>query len=151
MRTLALVSSLFLLAAPAATRAEEALSTDQAAVVKVVTEAYVDGIHNFRDPAAIRAGFHPEFEMLVLRDGELEKLPIAQWIERIEARNAAEGTPPRDRRPTEARFVLVDVTGDAAICKVELSREGKKLFTDYLSLYRFAEGWKIAGKIFQRH
>lgn len=127
-------------------------AADEAAVVQVVSDAYVDGIHNFRDPAAIRKGFHPDFVMLSLKDGQLDKLPIEQWIARIEERNAKE-PPPTDRtqRTTSAEYPLVEVTGTAAVCKVELTREGKLVFTDYLQLYRFADGWKIVGKSFYRH
>jgi hypothetical protein len=130
----------------------EAPSPEAAEVVRVVTEAYVDGIHNYRDVAAIRAGFHPDFEMLVLRDGELTKMPLAKWIESIEARNQKEAPPARDTpRTTEADFPQVSVTGDAAACIVELHRGGKQVFTDYLLLYRFPDGWKIVGKSFHRH
>lgn len=130
-----------------------ALSAEQSAVVQVITDAYVDGIHNFRDPEAIRRGFHPDFEMLMLRDGRLEKLPIATWIERLEAQNAKEAPPARAAgvRGTEARFPVVDVVGSAATAKVELSRGGKLVFTDFLALYRFEDGWKIVGKTFYRH
>jgi ketosteroid isomerase-like protein len=139
------------LAVPAEVAAESR-SPEQQAVVEVVTAAYVDGIHNYRDPAAIRQGFHPDFEMLILRDDKLEKLPIARWIATIEERNAKEPPPARDTpRTTTASFPLVEVTGTAAVCKVELVREGKLVFTDYLSLYRFADGWKIVGKSFYRH
>ena len=137
------------LSSPSTLPADDA---ERAAVQRVVSDAYVDGIHNFRDPAAIRKGFHPGFEMLSLKDGQLEKLPIEQWIARIEERNAKE-PPPVDRsvRTTTAAFPLVEVTGTAAICKVELTRDGKLAFTDYLQLYRFADGWKIVGKSFYRH
>ncbi len=127
------------------------LSAEQQAVVDVVTAAYVDGIHNFRDPAAIRKGFHPDFEMLILSDGKVEKLPIAQWIERIEAQNVKEPLPNNPPRATSAAFPTVEVTGSAAVAKVELTRGGKLVFTDYLSLYKFADGWRIVGKIFYRH
>ena len=30
-------------------------------------------------------------------------------------------------------------------------RDGKHVFSDYLSLYKFEDGWKIIGKIFYRH
>ncbi len=126
-------------------------SAEQQAVVDVVTAAYVDGIHNFRDPVAIRQGFHPDFEMLILKDGKLEKLPIAKWIERIEAQNVKEPAPTNGQRTTSAVFPSVEVTGSAAVAKVELSRDGKLVFTDYLSLYKFPDGWKIVGKIFYRH
>ena len=133
------------------TEAQDPLAADRAAVVEVVTAAYVDGIHNFRDPVAIRRGFHPGFEMLVLKEGQLEKLPIEKWIEAIEARNAKEPPPTDGKRTTLAAFPLVEVTGSAAVVKVELTRDGRLVFTDYLSLYRFADGWKIVGKIFFRH
>ena len=122
-------------------------------VIRVITDAYVDGIHNFRDPVAIRKGFHPDFEMLVLREGKLEKLPIATWIERIEAQNQKEAPPTREsgKRATEARFPIVEVTGTAAFAQVQLWRDGKQIFTDYLALYRFADGWQIVGKSFYRH
>ena len=133
-------------------RAADDAVAEKAAVVQVVSDAYVDGIHNFRDPVAIRKGFHTGFEMLSLKDDKLEKLPIDQWIARIEERNAKE-PPPTDRslRTTTAAYPLVEVTGTAAICKVELTRDGKHVFTDYLQLYKFADGWKIVGKSFYRH
>jgi hypothetical protein len=133
----------------AAAEPSPAYASDQAMVIQVVTDAYVDGIHNFRDPAAIRKGFHPGFEMLILKDGQLDRLPIEKWIESIEARNAKEPRP--TERTTTAEFPLVDVTGSAALCQVELTRESKHVFTDYLLLYRFADGWKIVSKIFYRH
>jgi hypothetical protein len=148
---LALVVLVGIVAAASPAAAED-VAAERAAVVQVVSDAYVDGIHNFRDPAAIRKGFHPDFVMLSLKDGQLDKLPIEQWIARIEERNAKE-PPPTDRskRTTTAEYPSVDVTGTAAVVKVELTREGKVVFTDYLQLYRFADGWKIVGKSFYRH
>ena len=43
----------------------------------------------------------------------------------------------------------MDVTGKSAVARVEIHRDGKHVFTDYLSLYQFADGWKIVAKIFQ--
>jgi len=127
------------------------LTPAQLAVRQVVQDAYVDGIHNYRNVEAIRQGFHPGFEMLMLRDGELGTLPIAEWIARIEKSNADKPIPPDALRTTEATYPIIDVTADVALCKVELSREGKHIFTDYLLLYRFDDGWKIVGKAFYRH
>lgn len=140
-----------LVANPLAAAAADDLAADREAIVRVVGDAYVDGIHNFRDPVAIRRGFHPGFEMLVLREGKLEKLPIEKWISNIETRNAQEPPPTDGKRTTSAAYPLVEVTGTAAICKVELTRDGKLVFTDYLALYRFEDGWKIVGKSFYRH
>ncbi|MEO7794937.1 MAG: nuclear transport factor 2 family protein [Thermoanaerobaculia bacterium] len=129
-------------------------AAERAAIEQVVTDAYVDGVHNFRDPAAMRRGFHPDFEMLVLREGQLVKVTLAKWIEGMEARNLKEPPPklsPGAPRATTAKFAAVEITGTAATCKVEVWRDGKQLFTDYLALYRFADGWKIVSKTFFSH
>ena len=134
--------------------AEASPAAERAVIEKVVTEAYVDGVHNFRDPAAMRRGFHPSFEMLSLRDGKLARLTLDNWIEGMEARNLKEPPPkssPDAPRETTAKFVAVEVAGTAATCKVEIWRGGKQLFTDFLALYQFADGWKIVSKTFYRH
>jgi hypothetical protein len=89
--------------------------------------------------------------MLFIREGKLEKLPIYNWIQSIEERNAKEPLPPDAKATTSAAYPLTDVTGSVATCKVELSREGKLVFTDYLLLYKLDDGWKIVGKAFHRH
>lgn len=147
MKVLALIVALGFFGAAGASAEQGA----DAEVREVVQRAYVDGIHNFRRVDDVRAGFHPGFEMLVLRDGELERVTIAAWIERLEEQNARNPVPPDAPASFAARYPSIDITGDCAVVKVELFREGEQLFTDYLSLYRFSEGWRIVGKVFHRH
>ena len=52
---------------------------------------------------------------------------------------------PRTRLQPGAR---VDNT---ASVRVEVFRDGKHTFTDYLLLYKFADGWKIVSKAFYSH
>lgn len=124
---------------------------DQGEVVRVVRDAYVDGIHNFRRVEAVRRGFHPGFEMLILRDDSLAKLPIGDWIENLERANRTNPLPENHTPTVEANFLFVEVTGDVAVVGLELVRQEKVIFTDYLSLYRFSDGWRIVGKVFHRH
>ncbi len=49
-----------------------------------------------------------------------------------------------------AKYPIIDVSGDAAMAKVELYRNGKHLFTDYLLLYKFESGWQIVSKNYFR-
>jgi hypothetical protein len=136
------------LAAPAL--ASDAPS-EEAAIRQVVLDAYIDGIHNFKDAAAIRKGFDPGFEMLVAKDGKLEKLPLEAWIERLgTTAEAAAAARAKGARPTTAEFARVEVAGTAAFCRLEVSRDGKHVFTDFLALYKLADGWKIVGKSFYR-
>lgn len=134
-----------LLSAPIAFLAQG--SPDEEAVKALVQTAYVDGLQNLGDLEKTRAGFHPDFVLLSVKDGKLTRLPIADWIASGEKRKAQGEKPPL----TACKFLLVDVTGNAAVVKLELHREGKHIFTDYLSLYQFPDGWKIVGKIYYRH
>ena len=120
----------------------------EGAVINVVNSAYVEGIHNNGSIADIRIGFHPSFTMLRLMENEIEPLPIADWISSIEKRRS-ENTPQGVR--IDGKFVDIDVTGNAATVKLELYRQDKLIFTDYLSLYQFEEGWRIVSKTYFRH
>lgn len=122
--------------------------SDEALVKQVVTHAYIEGIHNRGSVDEIRKGFHPTFSMLRLADNEIKPLPIEEWIANLEKAKKESTTPPAK---TEGKFVDVDITGNAAVVKLELYRENKKVFTDYLVLYKFAEGWRIVSKTFYRH
>ena len=127
-----------------------AAGADEAAGVKaVVQSAYVEGVHVQLDPTRMRKGFHPDFRMLVLKDGKMTAVPLEEWISRMEAR--ARDNPNAPKPAIKAEYPIVNVTGDAAVVRVELFRDGKHTFTDYLSLYKFADGWLIVGKIFQAH
>jgi hypothetical protein len=121
---------------------------DEADVKQVVTSAYIEGIHNRGKVEDIRKGFHPSFNMLRLMDNQIKPLPIEEWITNLEKskKESAAAT-----FKTEGKFIDVDITGNNAVVKLELYRENKKVFTDYLVLYKFAEGWRIVSKTFFRH
>jgi uncharacterized short protein YbdD (DUF466 family) len=121
---------------------------DEEAVKEVVTSAYVEGIHNRGSVDDIRKGFHPTFNMLRLMENQIKPLGIEEWITNLEkAKKDNPAAPPK----TEGKFINVDVTGNNAVVKLELYRENKKIFTDYLVLYKFTEGWRIVSKTYYRH
>ena len=123
-------------------------NADEAAIKAVVTSAYIQGIHNRGSVDEIRKGFHPTFTMLRMNNNEISPLPIEDWITNLE-KAKKENPAPAPR--AEGKFVNVDITGNAGVVKLELYREGKKVFTDYLVLYKFTEGWRIVSKTFYRH
>ncbi len=122
---------------------------DKQAVTKVVEEAYIQGVHANPSGEAMRKGFHQDFIMFVFDAGKINKVTRDEWISRIETAKAKNSNSPKPE--IKAEFPLVEITGNAAVVKVELHRDGKHIFSDYLSLYRFDDGWKIIGKIFYRH
>ena len=143
-KALAAIASMVFCAAAAA-----AQSSDADAVKAVVQSAYIEGVHVNLDATKMRQGFHPDFRMLMLRDGKLTAVTLEEWIARMEAN--AKQNPNAPKPAIKADFPIVDVTGNEAVVKVELYRDGKHAFTDYLFLYKFADGWKIVSKIFQSY
>lgn len=120
------------------------------AVQRVVQAGYIDGFANLVNVPAMKTSFHPSFEMLWLKDDKVEKTPVASWISGAERRLAkANGTPPA--ATYTAKFLQVDVTGSVAVAKVAVYAAGTLAYTDYLSLYKFADGWRMVSKVGHSH
>lgn len=119
-------------------------------IKKLILSAYIDGIHNKGDIAQTEKGFHPGFDLLILQNNKLDKLPIYNWIESSKERKTKNPIPFTDEEMTKCEFLDIDISGTAAVAKIKLSKGGKDIFIDYLSLYKFDEGWKIVGKIYYR-
>ena len=149
MKKLAVTLFFSLLILPFFAGGYAASGSEEDAVKKVIEEAYVKGIHINRDIPAIEKGFHPEFNMLILRENNISKYPIGKWIDAIEKRKKENPSPPPYK--TTHRFPMVDVTGNAAVAKIEIYRDSELVYSDYMSLYKFEEGWKIVNKIYYSH
>lgn len=124
---------------------------EENAIKKVIQTAYIDGLQNKGKVEDIKKGFHPGFNLLGLNHNMLTKFPIYSWIESFENKKAKDSTPPTKDKLVTCKYVLIDVTGNAAMAKIELYRNKELLFTDYLQLYKFDRGWKIVSKIYYRH
>ena len=129
--------------------AQEKKGNEKQAILKVVKKAYVDGLLNGGDLSFSKKGFHPEFNLLIQKEGELKKWPITDWIKRAEDKK--KNKPDDFKVKYKAKFPLVDITGSSAVLKVELYKAGALKYTDYLALYKYKEGWKIVSKIYWDH
>jgi hypothetical protein len=117
----------------------------------LIEASYINGAFNALDTRAMRDGFHPSFEIHgVQKDGTLQVLPLDEWIAGIEKRKKSPDFDPAAQK-WEHRFSLVEVTGVAAIARIELFKDSKHVFTDYLSLLKLGDGWKITDKVYYRH
>ncbi|MGH7578973.1 MAG: nuclear transport factor 2 family protein [Gemmatimonadales bacterium] len=116
---------------------------DEAAIRQTV-QYYFDGGKN-RDSVALRKAFHPDARMLYAQDGKLVVVPIDEYIARV----AGSRPKPGEVDSTIRRVTSVDVTGDAAIARIELQRPDAML-TDYMSLLKVDSRWQIVNKIFTR-
>ncbi len=119
--------------------------SEDAAIRTVLVEAYVEGIHVNRDLAAVQSGFHPDFVMTVYDEGEVIVAPLQMWLDLLQLDGQ------RTSDTIDYAFSSVDVTGNAATAKMEIYEDGIHIYTDYFSLYKFPDGWRIVNKIFYSH
>jgi hypothetical protein len=142
----ALALLLAVVVAKALVFAEADMEKDE--IKSLIEAAYINGAFNDLDTKTMRKGFHPVFKIHGVQDGSLREYPIDDWIAAIEKRKAAPDYKPEK---WDHKFVLVDVTGVAAVAKIELFKGSEHVFTDYLSLLKFKDGWKITDKVYFRH
>ena len=121
---------------------------DELAIRKVIENSYFKGAYNELDTKTMSEGFHKDFAIFYAEKGDtLGKYPINDWIKGIEKRKA---DPKFDatKKPWKGKILFVDVTGGSAIAKVEMRKNDKLVYTDYLSLLKFEKIWKIVGKVY---
>ena len=123
---------------------------DKTDIETIIKASYFNGAFNDLDTQAMRQGFHPEFAIFSADGEELSRYPIDAWIKGIEKRKQ---DPKYDSSEAkmDCKIVSLDVTGGAAAAQIEISKDGRLVYTDYLSLLKFADGWKIAAKVYQAH
>jgi hypothetical protein len=120
---------------------------DRNQIMGVIEKAYIEGMLGAQDEAIAGRGFHQDFAMLVKQDGGLVRVPVPEWLARIETLKA--DNPKLWQGQTECTFELIDVTGGAAAAKLRVTKGGAPFSTDYMLLYKFGDGWRIVSKIFQ--
>lgn len=133
--------------------ASPAAANDDTAVAEIKTlieKSYVHGAFNELNPEAMTRGFHPDFAIFSPDGEDIGKYPIATWAEGTAKRKADPEFDAAENKWAH-EFASVDVTGHSASVKLELSKDGKLVYTDYLSLLKFDSGWRIVAKVYHHH
>lgn len=142
MRTLLALAFIVLvpvIRAQPATPAAAAVADDLAGV-RAALDAYLAG-HATGDGAHFREAFHPAAVLFWNRNGAFSTRTSAEYIA------GASGQPAADEARRHRRIVMIDVTGDAAIAKIELDYPTAR-FVDYMSLLKVDGTWRIVNKTF---
>ena len=124
---------------------------EEEAIQKAVEQTYINPLYLGGSLDAIRDGLHEDFEMFVYVRGKFSKRSKEQWLKRLEeVRNRPKN--PNAPKPTNTfKFAMIDYTGPTAMVKLEVYREGKLNFTDYLTLYKIEGQWQLLSKFFTWH
>ena len=123
---------------------------ERADIEKVIKASYFNGAFNDLDTDSMRKGFHPDFAIFSATGNELSRYPIDVWIKGIEK---GKERPDFDKAQAkmDCKMISLDITGTCAAAKIEISQNGTMVYTDYLSLLKFDDGWKIAAKVYYAH
>ncbi|HEX8772933.1 MAG TPA: nuclear transport factor 2 family protein [Pyrinomonadaceae bacterium] len=121
--------------------AQESAKVSDEAAIRGVIQYYFDGISK-DDVESMKKAFHPKAKYFVIRYGGLEE--VSQERVYLNMKDNARRQAGKDTAPK--RIVSIDLTGDAAIAKVEMDYSNGR-FTEYLSLVKFDDGWKIVSKV----
>ena len=108
--------------------------------VRACIDLYFRG-HATGDGENFRRAFHPDAKLFFIRDGKVTQVTLEQYAGR------ATGKPAPDEEKRKRRIENIDITGNAAIAKIILEYPGVTL-TDYMSLLKIGDEWKIVNKIF---
>ena len=107
--------------------------------VRETVQHYLNGLkHN--DVESLKRAFYPEAKLFFVKRDQLSQLTQDEWYKGFVASAGQE-------EKGDLQITAVDITGNAASVKVVEVYEKSK-YTDYLSLLKFAGGWKIVNKIY---
>ncbi len=120
-------------------------SKEKEIIKKVIVDAYIKGIITKGDADLVKKGWHEDCDIVIFHKGKMRKLPASYWIKRLTAK------PGPIETDVQYEFKNIMITGYAAIAVVKVSYKNKPKYMDYMSLYKFPEGWKIATKIYYEY
>jgi hypothetical protein len=88
-----------------------------------------------------KKAFHPEAKLFWIRDGQFAQRTSADYIA------GASGKPADDEALRKRSIESIDITGNTAVAKIVLDYPNARI-TDYMSLLKIGDEWKIVNKIF---
>ena len=103
-------------------------------------QIYFDGMHQ-GDTARLRKAFHADASLFGYYHGEFSRISLEEWMAEVEGM----AKPSDSGEKFDMRIVATDITGPTATVKVALLYAGLR-FTDYLTLMKFDNTWKIINK-----
>jgi len=98
---------------------------------------YIDGTAN-GDPDQVRRAFHPDFNLYTVNDAD------SLWIR--SGAKYIDGIKPGEKNTRQGRIISIDVEGNAAMAKAEITVPGWRIFTDYFLLLKYEGAWRIVQK-----
>ena len=127
------------------------IENEKEAIKKIIQIAYVEGLQNEGDTDKIDSGIHPDFNLLGIgKNNTMWKYSITDWKANVVKKRDVGSLPFNGKDKVTIQFENIDITGTAAMAKIEFFVGKKLTYVDYISLYKFDNGWKMVNKIFYK-
>ncbi|HET8996871.1 MAG TPA: nuclear transport factor 2 family protein [Acetobacteraceae bacterium] len=111
--------------------------------IEQTLQTYFDGLYE-GDTGKLGRVFHDAAHLFSVAEGKLTDWPRAQWFDMVRNRPSAQ----TQDLPRRDWVVQIDRSGPAtAFAKVQCQIP-PRYFTDYLTLVKLADGWRIVSKTF---
>lgn len=110
------------------------------AAARVPLENYIQG-HATGNGDFMRKAFHTDAKVMAFRDGKLMNMTSEEFASRFN------GKPAPDEAQRKRRIESVEITGNAGVGKIVLDYP-TVTYTDYMSLLKIDDEWKIVNKVF---
>lgn len=115
------------------------MATSEAAA-RVPLDNYIQG-HATGNGDFMRKAFHTDAKIMAFRDGKLMNMTAEEFASRFN------GKPAADEAQRKRRIENVEITGNAGVGKIVLEYPAVT-YTDYMSLLKVGDEWKIVNKVF---
>ncbi len=121
---------------------------EKEAIIELINKVYVGAVHNNIDVDVLKKGFHDTFTWQWTHHDRFFVTTLEQWIKSLDREKLLR---PDWHDRTTADINVIGLEGNAAVARVEVYNDGIHDFTDFFSLYKLSDGWKITNRISQRH
>ncbi len=121
---------------------------EKKAIVEIIKESYIAAAYNNIDIEILKKGFHESFTWQGMHHDRLFVWTLPQWIILLDREKWLR---PDWNNRTTAEIQVIGIEGNASVAKVDIYNNQVHDSTDFLSLYKLKEGWKITNRISHRH
>ena len=114
----------------------------------LIEKSYIGAACNTIDIDILKKGFHESFTWQDKHHDRMFITTLRQWIILLEREKWLR---PDWNNRTTAEIQVIGIEGNAAAVKVDIYNDRVHDFTDFLSVYKFTDGWKITNRISERY
>lgn len=118
---------------------------DRKTIKRVIVEGYIKGIITEGDAGKVAENWHKSCDIVIKKQEGIHKLPASYWYNRLKQK------PGPIIKDVKYEFQTIHITGYAAIAVIKVYYRDKPKYMDYISLYKFSDGWKIATKVYYEY